>query len=235
MAHVGWPAVTRNRRERPRGPGVVTTAGLLCGSCGTELGDKAKFCHECAAPVLAAVTPAEYKQVTVLFADVVHSMDIAAAVAVVRRALAVALLVGAAALFGAAGVAHADQDDLHSALIPALTFPAGSSHPAPAADTPDSEIWHVPLGESDTIAYMRPMLPIGASMDGLPWCKRYYDDGRGGPNVAFRPGHPSTGFIWGNTQTGLSVIVTSGEVSGSDVFIDRLAPEAGLPDTCGKS
>jgi class 3 adenylate cyclase len=39
-----------------------------------------KFCHECAAPVVAATQSAEYKQVTVLFADVVHSMDIAAAV-----------------------------------------------------------------------------------------------------------------------------------------------------------
>jgi class 3 adenylate cyclase len=43
-----------------------------------------KFCHECAAPVVAAAKPAEYKQVTVLFADVVHSMDIAAAVGAER-------------------------------------------------------------------------------------------------------------------------------------------------------
>src|SRR5258708_28908939 len=40
----------------------------------------AKFCSECGTPVTQASQPAEYKQVTVLFADVVHSMDIASAV-----------------------------------------------------------------------------------------------------------------------------------------------------------
>ena len=58
----------------------MTATGLACGSCGTELRAGDKFCHECAAPVVAAAKPAEYKQVTVLFADVVHSMDIAATV-----------------------------------------------------------------------------------------------------------------------------------------------------------
>ena len=58
----------------------MTVSGLLCGSCGTELSEKAKFCSECGAAVATATTPAEYKQVTVLFADVVHSMDLAAAV-----------------------------------------------------------------------------------------------------------------------------------------------------------
>jgi adenylate cyclase len=58
----------------------VTTAGLLCGSCGTELPPDSRFCNKCAAPVRPAATAAEYKQVTVLFADVVHSMDLAAAV-----------------------------------------------------------------------------------------------------------------------------------------------------------
>jgi class 3 adenylate cyclase len=53
---------------------------LVCGSCGTELPPNSKFCNECGAPVATAMTPAEYKQVTVLFADVVRSMDIAAAV-----------------------------------------------------------------------------------------------------------------------------------------------------------
>ena len=43
-----------------------------------ETGDK--FCHGCGSPVAEADTHAEYKQVTVLFADVVRSMDIAAAV-----------------------------------------------------------------------------------------------------------------------------------------------------------
>jgi len=62
----------------------VTAAGLLCGSCGTELPPKSKFCNECGATVRPAATSAEYKQVTVLFADVVQSMDIAAAVGAER-------------------------------------------------------------------------------------------------------------------------------------------------------
>ena len=57
----------------------MTTATVVCGSCGTELPPNSKFCHECGAPVVEAETHAEYKQVTVLFADVVRSMDIAAA------------------------------------------------------------------------------------------------------------------------------------------------------------
>jgi class 3 adenylate cyclase len=51
--------------------------GLFCGSCGTQMGATAKFCSECGTPVARAAQSAEYKQVTVLFADVVHSMDIA--------------------------------------------------------------------------------------------------------------------------------------------------------------
>jgi adenylate cyclase len=43
------------------------------------LGAAAKFCGECGKPLIQATPSAEYKQVTVLFADVVHSMDIAAA------------------------------------------------------------------------------------------------------------------------------------------------------------
>ena len=57
----------------------MTAAALVCRSCGTELPTNSKFCNECGA-VATATTPAEYKQVTVLFADVVRSMDIAAAV-----------------------------------------------------------------------------------------------------------------------------------------------------------
>ncbi len=62
------------------GGGGLTTAGLPCGSCGTELPPNSKFCDECGTPLKQAIQSAEYKQVTVLFADVVHSMDIAAAV-----------------------------------------------------------------------------------------------------------------------------------------------------------
>jgi class 3 adenylate cyclase len=64
--------------------GALTAAGLSCGSCGTELPAKSKFCNECGAPVTQVSRSAEYKQVTVLFADVVHSMDIASAVGAER-------------------------------------------------------------------------------------------------------------------------------------------------------
>jgi class 3 adenylate cyclase len=62
----------------------MTATGLSCRSCGTDLNETAKFCPECGAAVSAAPNPAEFKQVTVLFADVVRSMDIAAAVGAER-------------------------------------------------------------------------------------------------------------------------------------------------------
>jgi adenylate cyclase len=76
----------------------MTAAALVCGSCGTELPPNSKFCNECGAPVATATTPAEYKQVTVLFADVVHSMDIAAVVGAERLREIMAGLVGRAAV-----------------------------------------------------------------------------------------------------------------------------------------
>ena len=60
------------------------TAGMACGSCGTDLRENAKFCDECGAPTAVSGDTAEYKQVTALFADVVRSMHIAAAVDVER-------------------------------------------------------------------------------------------------------------------------------------------------------
>src|SRR6201986_2268298 len=60
------------------------TAATTCRTCGTESLENARFCHGCGALVTAPDTRAEYKQVTVLFADVVHSMDIAAAVGAER-------------------------------------------------------------------------------------------------------------------------------------------------------
>ena len=62
----------------------MTTTGLVCAACGTELPPNSKFCNECGVSVSAVSKSAEYKQVTVLFADVVHSMDIAAAVGAER-------------------------------------------------------------------------------------------------------------------------------------------------------
>jgi adenylate cyclase len=58
--------------------------GLFCGSCGAQSSPMAKFCSECGTPLKQVSRSAEYKQVTVLFADVVHSMDIAAAVGAER-------------------------------------------------------------------------------------------------------------------------------------------------------
>ncbi len=66
------------------GHGAGTAATLSCGACGTELPSNSKFCNECGARITQIGHAAEYKQVTVLFADVVHSMDIAAAVGAER-------------------------------------------------------------------------------------------------------------------------------------------------------
>ena len=55
------------------------TAATACRTCGAEPLANARFCHGCGSPVVESETHAEYKQVTVLFADVVRSMDIAAA------------------------------------------------------------------------------------------------------------------------------------------------------------
>src|SRR6201984_559724 len=60
------------------------TAVTACRTCGTEPLENARFCHGCGSPVKDGDTRAEYKQVTVLFADVVHSMDIATAVGAER-------------------------------------------------------------------------------------------------------------------------------------------------------
>ena len=60
------------------GRGALTGTGLSCGSCDAELPLNSKFCNECGAPVTQATRSAEYKHVTVLFADVVRSLDLAA-------------------------------------------------------------------------------------------------------------------------------------------------------------
>ena len=69
---------------RRGGGGGLTATGLSCGSCGAESSPTAKFCSECGTPLTQDSRLAEYKLVTVLFADVVHSMDIAAAVGAER-------------------------------------------------------------------------------------------------------------------------------------------------------
>lgn len=60
------------------------TSALPCLKCGCTLRPRAKFCDECGSATSGAALTAEYKQVTVLFADVVHSMDIAASVGAER-------------------------------------------------------------------------------------------------------------------------------------------------------
>lgn len=64
--------------------GGVGMTATTCRECGAEPLENARFCHSCGSPITAAPAPAEFKQVTVLFADVVHSMDIAAAVGAER-------------------------------------------------------------------------------------------------------------------------------------------------------
>ena len=54
------------------------TAPPICRTCGSQPREGARFCDACGSPVGCAGELAEYKQVTVLFADVVRSMDIAA-------------------------------------------------------------------------------------------------------------------------------------------------------------
>lgn len=55
------------------------TADTACRSCGSVPRGDARFCDQCGAPTAGSRDAAEYKQVTVLFADVARSMDLAAA------------------------------------------------------------------------------------------------------------------------------------------------------------
>ncbi|ORV53786.1 hypothetical protein AWC02_01475 [Mycolicibacter engbaekii] len=69
------------------------TAATTCPICGSQCLAGARFCHCCGAATTASAS-AEYKQVTVLFADVVHSMGIAAAVGPERLREIMAALFG---------------------------------------------------------------------------------------------------------------------------------------------
>ena len=60
------------------------TASVACRSCGTALRQSAKFCDECGAATGVSGDAAKYRQVTVLFADVVRSMNIAASIDIER-------------------------------------------------------------------------------------------------------------------------------------------------------
>lgn len=73
-------------------------------SCGTPLPLNSRFCNNCGVPVAQSTRSAEYKHVTVLFADVVHSMDIAATVGAERlREIMAGLLDRAMAVVGRHG------------------------------------------------------------------------------------------------------------------------------------
>ena len=56
------------------------SAQLRCLACGIEPRVGARFCDGCGPPLAPEHPLAEYKQVTVLFADVTRSMEIAASV-----------------------------------------------------------------------------------------------------------------------------------------------------------
>jgi adenylate cyclase len=58
---------------------AVSEATDWCASCGNDLRAKARFCDVCGSPVASRSANGERKQVTVLFADVVGSMKLAAA------------------------------------------------------------------------------------------------------------------------------------------------------------
>ncbi|MGA7049883.1 MAG: AAA family ATPase, partial [Mycobacterium sp.] len=59
-------------------------ADTVCRTCGAELRHGARFCHSCGAPSSEPGEQAEFKQVTVLIADVVGSMAIASVVGAER-------------------------------------------------------------------------------------------------------------------------------------------------------
>ena len=59
-------------------------ADAVCRTCGAELRHGARFCHGCGAPAPDPGEQAEFKQVTVLIADVVGSMAIASTVGAER-------------------------------------------------------------------------------------------------------------------------------------------------------
>ncbi|MCV7075164.1 ATP-binding protein [Mycobacterium szulgai] len=62
----------------------MAATSSVCHACGSQPRQGARFCDACGSPLTLVVDPAEYKQVTVLFADVVRSMDIAAALGAER-------------------------------------------------------------------------------------------------------------------------------------------------------
>jgi adenylate cyclase len=75
----------------------MSSAGAVCRACGTELRHGARFCDACGAPAPQTGEQPEFKQVTVLFADVVNSLTIASALGTERLREIMADVFGCAA------------------------------------------------------------------------------------------------------------------------------------------
>jgi len=80
-----------------------------CPACGNQVREGARFCDNCGSPMVSTAESAEYKQVTVLFADVVGSTDIIAAVGAERLREIMAGLVKKVGCGGAALRWHGRQ------------------------------------------------------------------------------------------------------------------------------
>ncbi len=72
-------------------------AGAVCRACGTELRQGARFCDACGAPAPESGEQPEFKQVTVLFADVVNSLAMASTLGAERLREIMADVFGCAA------------------------------------------------------------------------------------------------------------------------------------------
>jgi class 3 adenylate cyclase len=139
------------------------TAIAACRTCGTEPLENARFCHGCGAPVQDGDTRAEYKQVTVLFADVVHSMEIAASVGAERlreimadladRCAAVVLRYGGTVdkftgdgIMAVFGAPVALEDHAIRACMAALDIQHGTGHLAAEVQRRDDVILQLRIG-----------------------------------------------------------------------------------------
>ena len=142
-----------------------------CGSCGNDLRARARFCDVCGTPVSSRSATGEHKQVTVLFADVVGSMQLASALdgerlrevmnELFNRAAAVVQRYqgtvdkftgdGLMALFGAP---VALEDHALRACIAALEIQSGTPHLAAEVLRRDGVILQIRVGlnSGDVIA-----------------------------------------------------------------------------------
>ena len=78
-----WP-ISQSVEATGSADDAVPPARDVCRSCGAVPHEGARFCDACGSQLSSSVHAAEYKQVTLLFADVVRSMDIAAALDIER-------------------------------------------------------------------------------------------------------------------------------------------------------